>query len=153
MCWDFMKLSDEMNDEIPYLCHLLLASGGFLCLPAATMYQYYWCCVLYLCVILLCIYGSMINNSEASPYVWILYYVEVHYNMMSVCWWWWDEVVIQMNMRWEEQVSLYTAQVTWRHQSFPAQLQPAVHWLLHQAEAVCTKPCIFMSEVSGSVGQ
>ena len=48
-----LKLSDEMNDEIPYLCHLLLASGGFLCLPAATMYHYYLC---YVCIYVLDFY-------------------------------------------------------------------------------------------------
>ena len=66
-----------MSDEIPvsvfYL--LLLASGGFLHLLAATMYWY----VVFLLYVFMYVYGSMIDNSEASLFGWILYYVEVHY--------------------------------------------------------------------------
>ena len=55
---------DEMGDEIPvsvfYL--LLLASGGFLHLLAATMYHY----DVLLLYVFIYVYGSVIDNSEAS---------------------------------------------------------------------------------------
>ena len=56
-----------MSDEIPVsVFYLLLLAGGFLRLPAATMYHYD--VVFFLCIFMY-MYGSVIDNSEASLFM------------------------------------------------------------------------------------
>ena len=110
---------------------------------AATMYDMFSSCIVYylfltsisvVFLISLTLIGSMNHNSRApccllkSLFCWSGY----------IQWWheWW---LNESECEWTRCISLYTAQVTWRHLSFPAQLQPAAHWLPHQAEAVCAK--------------
>ena len=123
------------------LLHLVVEFGGCTSgfrLPlyplAATMYHYqvslcYVCVFTYLFLPYL-LYYSFLTLTGSSPAACCLlnsYSVQVVTYGDDMRWEW----ITSMNMKWMNEIILYTTKATWRHLSFPAQLQLAAHWLLH----------------------
>ena len=147
-CYLSVALMDQIWANEGYLSVALICSYfvhviSMLWLPMSIIYFYLVLLILlYFNILLfifklLCIYGSMNNNSQAAP----LYLSSL---ILSSAVTRWSVLVMMMidgcEMRWVNQVSLYTAQLAWKPTwDFQLQLQPAADWLPCQAEAVCAK--------------
>ena len=148
----FMKLKfwwDEWWDTLLDCVIHLLASGGFLHPTTATMYHFYNVYVLYL-------YAYMVAWQITLKLVCLVEsFIMSKCNTKDVC--------MLMMMQWSGNTNEHemgrTSQLIYSSSSLktpelscPASACSSLA-TVHQAEAVCAKPCIFMSEVSGSVGQ